>query len=231
MPVTNGGPRRPRLRARLAPCLTPTSIPSTARRPACQSSYRSRPTRPGRPTPSAPLDRRLARRSSSSSFLAGIGIIGALSAVSVYAALSNGLPAGLRPRRPAAAAETVFFDRTGKTELARFGEFKREVVDVRRDPADPARRDDGGRGQDVLGERGLRPGGHRRGRHRFDPRRQPRRLDDHPAARPRAPAGPRPRPGPGAHGRAQAQGDHPVDPADPGLSRTRRASARSSPPT
>jgi hypothetical protein len=45
---------------------------------------------------------------------------------------------------------------------------------VRRDPADPRRRDDGRRGQDVLGERRLRPGGHHRGRHRLDPRLEPR---------------------------------------------------------
>ena len=48
---------------------------------------------------------------------------------------------------------------------------------------------------------------------RLAPRQQPRRLDDHPAAGPRAPARRRPRPGPEPDGRAQAQGDHPVDPA------------------
>ena len=39
-------------------------------------------------------------------------------------------------------------------------------------------------------------------------------LDDHPAARPRAPARPGARQGPAPDGRAQAQGDHPVDPPD-----------------
>ena len=67
---------------------------------------------------------------------------------------------------------------------------------VRRDPADPPRRDDRGRGQDVLGERGLRPGRHRRGRPRLVRGDRPRRVDDHPAAGPRAPARRRPRPGP-----------------------------------
>jgi peptidoglycan glycosyltransferase len=61
-------------------------------------------------------------------FLAGIGIIGALAAVSVYAAMSTGLPpvSGLTDLR--LPQETVLLDRTGETELARFGEFKREVV-------------------------------------------------------------------------------------------------------
>ena len=54
--------------------------------------------------------------------------------------------------------ETVVYDRTGEVELARFGDFKREIVDLRGDPAGPARRDDRHRGQDVLGERRLRPG-------------------------------------------------------------------------
>ena len=41
----------------------------------------------------------------------------------------------------------------------------------------------------------------------------------------------RPRPGPAPDRRAQAQGDHPVDPADRRPSRATRASSRSSPPT
>jgi membrane peptidoglycan carboxypeptidase len=62
-------------------------------------------------------------------FLAGIGIIGAFATISVYAAISSNLsdPAkGLSDLR--LPAETVILDRTGKTELARFGEFKRDVV-------------------------------------------------------------------------------------------------------
>ena len=48
--------------------------------------------------------------------------------------------------------------------------------------------------------------------------RQPRRVDDHPAARPRSGCSTEDaRPGPAPHGRAQAQGDHPVDPADRGV--------------
>ena len=61
-------------------------------------------------------------------FLAGIGIIGAFAVVSVYAAMSTGLPpvSGLTDLR--LPQETVLYDRTDETELARFGEFKREVV-------------------------------------------------------------------------------------------------------
>ena len=66
--------------------------------------------------------------------------------------------------------ETIIYDRTGKVELARFGDAKREIVDLRRDPAGPARRDDRGRGQDVLGERRLRPGGDRLRGARLAPR-------------------------------------------------------------
>jgi membrane peptidoglycan carboxypeptidase len=61
-------------------------------------------------------------------FLAGIGIIGGLSAVSVYAALSNGLPPVSRLEELRLPQEIIVLDRTGETELARFGEFKREVV-------------------------------------------------------------------------------------------------------
>ena len=63
------------------------------------------------------------------SFLAGIGIIGALAVIAAYASLSSNLPdpvAGLTDLR--LPEETVLLDRTGKTELARFGEFKRDVV-------------------------------------------------------------------------------------------------------
>jgi len=61
-------------------------------------------------------------------FLAGIGIIGAISAVTVYAALANGLPDVNQLNDLKLPQEIVITDRTGKVELARFGEFKREVV-------------------------------------------------------------------------------------------------------
>jgi len=61
-------------------------------------------------------------------FLAGIGLLAAISTVSVYAALANGLPSVSKIENLQLPQEIVVLDRTGKTELARFGEFKREVV-------------------------------------------------------------------------------------------------------
>jgi peptidoglycan glycosyltransferase len=62
-------------------------------------------------------------------FLAGVGVIGGLATIAIFGALSSGLDdpvAGLTDLR--LPEETVLLDRTGKTELARFGEFKRDVV-------------------------------------------------------------------------------------------------------
>ncbi len=91
------------------------------------ASYRSQAYQARRPVPP--------RRSTASwlaiiifAFLAGVGIIGALAVVSVYASLSSNLQpvSGLSDLR--LPQENVLYDRTGETELARFGEFKREVV-------------------------------------------------------------------------------------------------------
>ena len=82
-------------------------------------------------------------------------------------------------------------DRQGRARPVRRREARGRRV--RRHPADRHRRPDRGRGQDVLGERRLRPARDHLGRPRQPPRQQPRRLDDHPAARPPAPARPRPR--------------------------------------
>lgn len=63
-------------------------------------------------------------------FLAGIGAIGGIAVVAAYNSLAGD------PTLPDVATltdyelpeETVLYDRTGETELARFGDFKREVV-------------------------------------------------------------------------------------------------------
>jgi membrane peptidoglycan carboxypeptidase len=60
-------------------------------------------------------------------FLAGIGAIGALATVSVYTALASGLDPVTEMEDYELPEESIVFDRKG-TELARFGEFKREVV-------------------------------------------------------------------------------------------------------
>src|SRR6478736_4897560 len=61
-------------------------------------------------------------------FLAGVGAIGAIAAVGVYASLAQGLPDPRTLQDIPLPEETVVYDRTGKVELARFGEAKREVV-------------------------------------------------------------------------------------------------------
>jgi membrane peptidoglycan carboxypeptidase len=61
-------------------------------------------------------------------FLAGLGAIAALGTVGVYSALASGLPDPKTLETYALPEETVVYDRTGKVELARFGDFKREIV-------------------------------------------------------------------------------------------------------
>ena len=61
-------------------------------------------------------------------FLAGLGAITALATVGVYNALASGLPDPKTLETYALPEETVVYDRTGKVELARFGDFKREIV-------------------------------------------------------------------------------------------------------
>ena len=124
--------------------------PSTAARPR-----RRGPARP----PSA------GSRSSSSCFLAGIGAIAAIAAVGVY----NSLAAGPRPPptdadelRPARGDDHLRPDRQDRAGALRRRQARGRHV--RPDPEGPARRDDRGRGQDVLGQRRLRPGRHRLGR-------------------------------------------------------------------
>ena len=97
--------------------------------------------------------------------------------------------------------------------------------ELRPDPARPGGRHDGDRGQDVLGELGLRSLCLRvRGR-RHAAGQRPWRLHDHPAARPK------PAPAQGVRGRGrrplpeEAPRDHPVDQADRGLSRPGRQAA------
>ena len=60
-------------------------------------------------------------------FLAGVGAIGALATISVYSALASNLEPVTAMEDYELPEESIVFDRKG-TELARFGEFKREVV-------------------------------------------------------------------------------------------------------
>ena len=62
-------------------------------------------------------------------FLAGVGIITAFAVITVYASISSDLDDPVKGlSNLELPEETVVLDRTGKTELARFGEFKRDVV-------------------------------------------------------------------------------------------------------
>jgi membrane peptidoglycan carboxypeptidase len=62
------------------------------------------------------------------SFLAGIGAITAIAAVGVYNSLAANLPPPTDLEDYVLPEQTIIYDRTGKIELARFGDAKREVV-------------------------------------------------------------------------------------------------------
>ena len=66
-------------------------------------------------------------------FLAGIGAIGALATISLYTALATGLNPVTDMEDYELPEELIVFDRKG-TQLARFGEFKREVVEFEEIP-------------------------------------------------------------------------------------------------
>src|SRR6476646_5250597 len=62
------------------------------------------------------------------SFLAGIGAITAIAAVGIYRSLAADLPPPTELTDYVLPEQTIIYDRTGKIELARFGDAKREVV-------------------------------------------------------------------------------------------------------
>ena len=61
-------------------------------------------------------------------FLAGLGTIVAIATVGAYTALAANLPPPQQLTTYILPEETVIYDRTGKIELARFGDAKRDVV-------------------------------------------------------------------------------------------------------
>jgi membrane peptidoglycan carboxypeptidase len=61
-------------------------------------------------------------------FLAGLGTISALAAVAVFSSVNANLAPPSRLTNYVLPEETIVYDRTGKIELARFGDAKREVV-------------------------------------------------------------------------------------------------------
>ncbi|MBA2372767.1 MAG: transglycosylase domain-containing protein [Chloroflexi bacterium] len=60
--------------------------------------------------------------------LAGVGIVGAIAVIGAYSFLAADLPPASGLTDYQLPEETIVYDRTGAVELARFGEFKREVV-------------------------------------------------------------------------------------------------------
>ena len=60
--------------------------------------------------------------------LAGIGVLGAVGVVGAYLSLSRNLVSTDALEQIEYAEESVIYDRSGQTELARFGQVKREVV-------------------------------------------------------------------------------------------------------
>ncbi len=65
----------------------------------------------------------------------GLGAIGAVAVVGVYASSTTGLTDPSELERIEFQEETVVYDRTGETEIARFGELRREVVTFAEIPA------------------------------------------------------------------------------------------------
>ena len=61
-------------------------------------------------------------------FLAAIGILGAIAVLAVYGSLAADLDDPAKLTQYQLPEETVVFDRTGEVELARFGDFKRDIV-------------------------------------------------------------------------------------------------------
>ena len=61
-------------------------------------------------------------------FLAGVGLILGFASVTAFAALTSGLDDPATLTDYPLPEETIIYDRTGKVELARFGDAKREVV-------------------------------------------------------------------------------------------------------
>jgi membrane peptidoglycan carboxypeptidase len=61
-------------------------------------------------------------------FLAGLGAIAAVASVGVYLSLTKGLESPAELTDYKLPQETIIYDRTGKIELARFGDAKREIV-------------------------------------------------------------------------------------------------------
>ncbi len=61
-------------------------------------------------------------------FFAGVGAIASIALVGAYTSLASDLPPTSELTKFVLSEESIIYDRTGETELARFGDAKREVV-------------------------------------------------------------------------------------------------------
>ena len=126
-----------------------------------------------------------------------VALLIVVSTVSAFAGLTRTCPRLTNSTSIAFQEESIVYDRTGEIELARFGEFKREVVTFEDIPPILVDATTAIEDRTFWENTGFDPIGDRRRRRRHPPRPPPRRLDDHPAARPPAAARRRARPGPG----------------------------------
>ena len=211
-PATNGRSRIPMLSCGLR-CRPPSrggsaiGARSTVGRPAVAELSRAASSSPSRSS-----------SCSSAILTAGAGTLFTVAAYNFYA---QGLPDPVeRPQGPEFEQQTIVYDRTGKVELARLGTLRREVVSFAAIPDEMLDATTAIEDQFFWTNPGFDPSaivsagpGHPLGP-------AARRVDDHPAARPRAAPARR-----GLRGhdlRAQDPRDHPVDPADRGLSGRQR---------
>ena len=149
-------------------------------------------------------------------FLAGF--VGVVFAVGVYNQYATGLP---DPEEILNELDfdqpSIVYDRTGKVELARLGSLRREVIGFDDIPGEMLDATTAIEDQEFWTNPGFDPIGILSAGLDTISGTSTRRLDDHPAARPRPPA---PRLGiRGRDVRAQAARDHPVRQAHRGLSR------------
>ena len=158
--------------------------------------------------------------------IALLGSTGATSVVAGYSFLAKDLP---DPKEALEAIDydqqTAVYDRTGEVLLARLGADRRELVTFDQIPPELVDATTAIEDKTFWENSGFDPARLRLRRLRHPPGQRPRRLDDHPAARPQPPAARRGHRAGADRLPAQAARDHPVDPADRGVPGRGRASS------
>ena len=119
---------------------------------------------------------------------AGIALLIAVTTVSAFAGLTSDLAQPGDLDKLPFQEESIVYDRTGQIELARFGQSRREVVAFEDIPPIVIDAQTAVEDKTFWENTGFDPLAIVSAGVRQPPRPQPRRLDDHPAARPPAPA-------------------------------------------